>query len=124
MRNLAILLFSLVAAGAAADTTALVDPTRPAGVSASAGTSEGAQGEWRLQSVLSPRGGRPTAIINGMVVRLGEKIGESRLVRLSETEAVLQGPKGTERLPLTPEVSKLYEMGNAAAVGNGKRKKP
>ena len=47
------------------------------------------------------------AVIGGQQVRLGEKYGESRLVRLNEREAVLDGPSGIEYLPLTPGVEKI-----------------
>ena len=60
-----------------------------------------------LQSVLIPKKGRPVAVIGGQQVRLGENYGESRLVRLSEREAVLEGPSGTERLSLTPGLEKI-----------------
>ncbi|SDI19302.1 hypothetical protein [Propionivibrio dicarboxylicus] len=59
-----------------------------------------------LQSVVVPAKGKPIAIIGGQQVRLGEKIGENRLVRLNEREAVLEGPGGVERLSLTPLVDK------------------
>jgi len=56
--------------------------------------------------VLIPKKGKPLAIISGQQVGLGERYGESRLVKLSEREAVLDGPSGVERLQLTPDVEK------------------
>jgi MSHA biogenesis protein MshK len=91
--------------------TPIADPTRPpAAFSAAAGGAAVAQGEaagGRLSSVLLPRrGGKPSAVIDGKNVRLGEKIGDSRLVRVTETEVTLAGPAGKETLLLTPDVVK------------------
>ena len=84
----------------------LADPTRPpAGLVAEATSSEAVTGPV-LQSVLIPRKGRAMAVIGGQPVRLGEMYGESRLIKLSEREAVLEGPGGVERLMLTPGVEK------------------
>jgi MSHA biogenesis protein MshK len=47
-------------------------------------------------------------------VRLGERYGESRLVKLSEREAVLDGPNGIERLRLTPDVEKTNVVAKRA----------
>ena len=85
----------------------LADPTRPpAGVLETAGEA-GAPAGPVLQSVLIPKNGKPLAVIDGQLVRLGERYGESRLVKLSEREAVLDGPAGIERLRLTPDVEKI-----------------
>ena len=95
---------------------ALTDPTRPPGVPAAAEAVGGAGGGAVLQSVLLPKKGVAVAIISGRQVRLGESFGDSRLVALSEREAVLKGPSGVERLSLTPSVDKLTRAapGNAA----------
>ena len=86
--------------------TELSDPTRPpAGISSDAADAEQAASPV-LQSVLIPNKGKPAAIIGGQQVLLGEKYGKSRLIRLTEREAVLEGPAGIERLLLTPGVEK------------------
>lgn len=121
MRSVVVL--CLLAAGAAA-AESLSDPTRPPGNIAGAALEAGSDGGLRLQSVLSPQGGRASAIINGKVVRVGDRVGEARLVRLNETEAVLQGPNGMERLFLVPDVSKVGTMRKTAATDSDKRKKP
>lgn len=83
----------------------LNDPTRPpAGVESGAAAVE-ASGPV-LQSVLIPKKGKPVAVIGGQQVVLGGLYGESRLTKLSEREAVLEGPAGIERLLLTPGVEK------------------
>lgn len=119
------LIFALLAAGwagiALAQSAGLADPTRPAGSISPAGAGESEEIGLRLQSVLKSGDGA-TAIIGGKVVRLGDRVGEARLVRLSETEAVLRGPQGVERLFLVPDVSKKEARPDAAA--KQKRKNP
>lgn len=86
------------------------DPTRPpasflAAPTATAGAAAAPGG--RLRSIKIPRsGGRAVAVIDGQEIRLGDKIGEARLVRLTENEAVLESPAGKETLYLTPDVIK------------------
>ena len=46
------------------------------------------------------------AVINGMAVTLGGKVDDSTLVKLSESQAVLQGASGKEVLELTPAAEK------------------
>jgi len=84
----------------------MADPTRPP---ASVSAPEAAAGEVAgavLQSVMIPRRGKPLAIIGGQRVALGGLYGESRLIKVTEREAVLEGPAGIERLMLTPGVVK------------------
>lgn len=85
------------------------DPTRPPDAwlqpSDPAGGEAGGEG-LRLQSVLIPQRGRPVAVIGGHAVALGERVGDARLVKLNEHEAVLEGPDGVTQLYLTPQVEK------------------
>ena len=53
-----------------------------------------------------PQGGKPVAIIAGKTVPLGGRIGDARLVRLNEVEAVLQGADGVTHLYMSPDVKK------------------
>lgn len=109
MRACTLSILWLAAVSASAQ-TALPDPTRPpAGVAVGVPEAEAMTGPV-LQSVLIPRHGKPVAIIGGQQVRLGGLYGESRLIRLSEREAVLEGPGGIERLLLTPGVEKTHLM--------------
>ena len=86
--------------------TALSDPTRPPLAFTSPTTDAGPLVGPVLQSVKIPKKGKPLAVIGGQQVRLGEFYGDSRLIRLTEREAVLEGPAGTERLMLTPGIEK------------------
>lgn len=85
------------------------DPTRPpadwlAPVDTGAAASDA--GALRLQSVKVPQRGKAVAVIGGKTVVVGERVGEARLVRVSEREAVLQGADGVTHLYLTPDVEK------------------
>jgi MSHA biogenesis protein MshK len=98
-----------VAAGA----QGLADPTRPPGALAEMTETATGGGGPVLQSVmLSPT--RKVAVISGEMVVLGGSYGGARLVRLTETEAVLQS--GGERmvLRLHPQVDKKPASGKAA----------
>lgn len=92
----------------------IADPTRPPVGVAETGDEAGAAAGPVLQSVLIPKNGRPLAVIDGHQIRLGERLGERRLVRLSEREAVLDGPLGIERLQLTPGVEKTNVVAKKA----------
>ena len=85
------------------------DPTRPPASWVDQAAAPGATDEGeglRLQSVLIPQRGKPVAVIGGVTVTLGEQVGDARLVRLTEREAVLQGADGVTHLYLTPDVKK------------------
>ena len=103
-RALLLLVASLLP-GVAAGQVPLADPTRPpAGIESGAVPAEVAGSQ--LQSVLIPKKGTPVAVIGGQTVPLGGRYGDSTLVRISEREAVLEGPGGVERLLLTPAAEK------------------
>lgn len=121
MRIPGLALLLAMAAPAWADN--LPDPTRPpAGYGADPATGEVVDNVPRLQSVLIPAKGRPTAVIGGQTVRLGEKVGDGRLTRLTEDEAVIVGPQGVQRLRLTPDVEKVNVRDKITrkSVGNKK----
>jgi MSHA biogenesis protein MshK len=119
-------LLSLVPFGTA---LAASDPTRPPAswLSPSEAPAGVAGKSLRLQSVLMPQRGRPVAIIGGQTVALGERVGDARLIRLTEREAVLQGPDGVTRLYLTPDVDKRMIVAPAATkarqAAQGKEKR-
>jgi len=100
---------SIVVAGAilsiaGARAQVLTDPTRPPSAAAES-NGEQQEAAMRLQSVLlSPQ--RKIAVINGVAVPLGGMLGEARLVKITETEAVLKSGNETEVLKLFPGVEK------------------
>ncbi|MBP9219340.1 MAG: hypothetical protein KBF29_10935 [Sterolibacterium sp.] len=87
---------------------ALLTTPEPAVTEGGSGVAEGEAAASGLQTIILRRsaGKKPMAIINGQAVELGGAVGEVRLVKLSETEAVLQGANGKEVLKLTPGVER------------------
>ncbi len=101
----------------------LADPTRPpadarkAAEATSGGSVPDASG---LQSVILRKQGNPAALINGEVVELGGKVGEARLVKVSEDAVVLKGPGGEETLRLIPAAEKkIIKVGAGGTAKNG-----
>ena len=100
-----ILAFGVPAVSVQAQTP-IADPTRPP-AEFSAPTMDASEITGPvLQSVKIPKKGKPVAVIGGQQIKLGELYGESRLIKLTEREAVLEGPAGVEHLMLTPGVEK------------------
>ena len=58
-----------------------------------------------LQSVMISPAGR-AAIINGEMVKLGQKYGDAVLIRVAENEVVLKSSAGTQVLKMYPGVEK------------------
>lgn len=89
-----------------------LDPTRPpASLGLAAGPISPASGPV-LQSVLiSP--GRMLAIISGQTVRLGEKFGEARVVKITESEVLLRSGKDLQTLKLFPGIEKRLNSSRA-----------
>jgi MSHA biogenesis protein MshK len=85
----------------------LPDPTRPPAslsVVESASAVASTSGP-ELQSILiSPT--RRIAIINGQHLRQGDKFGEARVVRISESEVILRNGSESQVLKLFPEIEK------------------
>ena len=105
--------------------SSLSDPTRPpaaleepaAAAETKPGKGVGVVPQSGLQTVIMRKGHKPVAVINGETVELGGKLGEATLVRLSEREAVLQGPQGKEVLRLTPNAEKTPANKGVAGAG-------
>lgn len=100
------------AKGQAASVSALPDPTRPPPSLAAEvakdvpSADEKASAPAGFQTMILRKGRKPVAIINGEAVELGGKLGDARLVSLTETEAVLQGEGGKEIFHLTPGIER------------------
>lgn len=129
MRAVCLAVFLLPIAAPVAASENLPDPTRPppefGGDAAAAGAFGAAPGggaatagRQGLQSVVLHKKGRSYALINGETVRLGDMVGDKKLVRISEGEVMLSGPQGQEILKLTPGVEKqLVQRKPARAAG-------
>lgn len=81
------------------------DPMRPPAVlGASVESDSTAATSPLLTSILLPKKGRASAIIGGQMVRVGDQVGESKVVRITGSEVVLKSATGLEHLSLTPDV--------------------
>ncbi|MCX7171470.1 MAG: hypothetical protein NTY41_14625 [Proteobacteria bacterium] len=120
-----LLLAGAASLGYAQSDSSLSDPTRPplTVVEPVTSSSEVVPQSNELQTVIRREGRKPTAVINGMVVELGDKVGDATLVKLSESEAVLQGPAGREILSLTPGVRKTNSIKTGRDDGAGQQEK-
>ena len=109
--------FALCLALLSASTAAQVmnDPTRPPASFGAGEPDAGESGGIMLQSVLISPAQR-AAIINGVLVRLGEKYGDAVLIEVAENEVVLRSGAIRQVLKLHPGVS-MREIGSAAAAG-------
>lgn len=104
----------VISAGWAADAPPLSgDPTQPPEgvIGADGGVIPAVSG---LSSVILPKKGRPSAIIDGQLVQLGGTVRNATLVRVTENSAVLEGSDGSERLYLTPDAEKKTNTTRAA----------
>ena len=109
----ALLLAALVATGSAL--AQVPDPTRPAGASAAPETgSVAAPVESGVQTVILRPGGKSAAVINGQYVVVGDKLGNKRVMKISESEVVLKGEGGREVIKVTPAIEKLPTRKTAA----------
>ena len=104
--HLGLLVMLSVLSGVLLAQTTMFDPTSPPVGMGGSGTDANVATGPVLQSVIIPRTGKPIAVIGGQQVKLGESFGDSRLVKLTEREAVLEGPAGIEHLLLTPGIEK------------------
>lgn len=89
------------------------DPMRPPGASASDPASGAADGG--MQVVILRRGGKASAVINGQTVKVGGLLDGKRVLKISESEIVLQGETGREVLKVMPAVDKVPAGKTAAA---------
>ena len=116
------MLLSLGTAAWAATADTLPDPTRPPASLGSLGQGDGAASVSGpvLQSVLISSK-QKSAIISGQTVKLGEKFGDARVVRIAESEVVLRSGKDMQTLKLFPDVEKRLVSRRARAKANSAR---
>lgn len=96
---------SLALAQATRAADVLRDPTRPP--AALYATDEPAMTRTGpvLQSIRRANG-RYTAVVNGETVKVGSRIGDARVVKISDTEVVLKTAEDLQTLKLFPDVEK------------------
>lgn len=85
----------------------MTDPTEPPPIPSSAAPGDtaapSAPSAPSLQFVMMT-GKRTEAIIDGKLVQVGDRVGDSRVVKISQYEATLRGPGGVQTLRMFPEV--------------------
>lgn len=86
----------------------VADPTRPPDVLQvpADGAAFAMPVETGVQTIILRPGGKAAAVINGQQVVVGGKLGDKRVVRITEREVVLKGAGGTETIKVTPAVEK------------------
>jgi MSHA biogenesis protein MshK len=93
---------------------AQLDPMRPppgmAEVSRPADSAPPSEAGSAVQSVILRKGMKPLALIGGETVTIGSRVGDGKVVSISETEVVLRGPGGRQVLKLNPEVDKTVRQ--------------
>jgi len=108
----ALLLTLLLAMAVGTGAQSLIDPTRPPSAATNAtplspgrsdGTSRAASAAApiatpQLQAIQTPREGDASAIVNGQVVRTGERVGEHTVVAIAATGITLRSARGTTQV--------------------------
>ncbi len=69
----------------------LLDPTRPPATLAAAGPGRGVSSEPRVTSIVS-RGGSRVAVVEGHVLRVGDRLGAHRVVAIEASSVRVTGP--------------------------------
>jgi hypothetical protein len=104
----------------------LPDPTRPAITETKPGdAANGASAPGPvLQSIILRKGLKSAAIISGQLVEVGQEIGGSRLIRVTESEVTLVSPAGKETLRLIPAVEKksISEKSTVKSMGSNSKR--
>lgn len=98
----------------------IADPTRPPGGGDGMQAEIGSSGPVLQSVMLSPS--RKVAVISGEMVTLGGKYGTARLVKLTESEAVLKNGQEITVLRLHPRVDKRAAGGDSRSRGEAKSK--
>lgn len=93
------------------------DPTRPPDALLAPATEGGAGKavESGVQTVILRPGGKSGAVINGQYVEVGGKLGDKRVLKITESEVVLKGESGREVIKATPAIEKVPTRKTAAA---------
>jgi hypothetical protein len=111
---LALLLAAWVGAGSAL--AQVPDPMRPAAAVMAPDVAGGAGSvESGVQTVILRPGGKSAAVINGQYVVVGDKLGDKRVLKISESEIVLKGESGREVIKVTPAIEKTTAKKTAAS---------
>jgi hypothetical protein len=99
-----LLMLLLGALPGVAGAQGLPDPTRPPAIVETAPAAASAPSG--LQSIIRREKGRSAAVINGVYVEQGGKIGDATLTRIGEDFVELRSASGRETMYLTPGIGK------------------
>ena len=113
-RGLAALLLACGLHAQAQPQAPLADPTRPRlaaepGVVSAPARSDSAAAPrvWpKLQSVQTPAQGAASAMVDGRIVRVGDRIGDATLIAISAQSIVLRTSRYEQHIALTPGIAK------------------
>ncbi|WP_460840369.1 MSHA biogenesis protein MshK [Noviherbaspirillum agri] len=99
----------------------LSDPTRPPAAAGMEQPSEGgaASAGPVLQSILISQR-RAEAIVSGRVIHVGDKVGDARVVRITETEVLLREGKNLKSLKLFPNIEKQPDSSRIGSKANNR----
>jgi MSHA biogenesis protein MshK len=100
MSRLVLALAAVLAAGTA-QAAPFADPTQPPARGAG---EAGALSGPRVESILIAPD-RRLAVVNGQQVTVGSRFGAGTVVRITETEVVVRGSEGEQKLRLYPELA-------------------
>jgi hypothetical protein len=103
--------------GAGLSTQGLSDPTRPPGAVAGGDGDEGGAGQ--LQSVILS-GGRKLAIIGGVAYKVGERVGDARVLSIDAEMVRLRDPQGIQVLRISPALETINPPVRKNAVNASK----
>lgn len=104
VKRLAVLLLGSLSSLAMAQ--GLPDPTRPPAIVEAAPTATAATTPSGLQSIIRRANGKAAAVINGVYVEQGGKVGDATLTRINEDSVELRSASGRETMYLTPGIGK------------------
>jgi MSHA biogenesis protein MshK len=94
----------------------LSDPTRPPSAMSSSAPAENAAAVAPVLSSIKITPTEKTAVIGGETVRLGGRYGDARVIKITDSEVVLQKSSGNETLRLFPDVDIRPVVVEPAAV--------
>lgn len=88
----------------------MADPTRPPGGMAT-GPSTGLDGTGTdavigVQAIFIRPGGKSSALVNGQMLQVGDKLADKKVINITESEIVLRSESGRETMKLIPDVTK------------------
>ena len=98
-------------------TLGLSDPTRPPGAAAGGDGDEGGGGQ--LQSVILS-GGRKLAIIGGVAYKVGERVGDARVLSIDAEVVRLRDAQGIQVLRISPALETVNPPVRKNAVKSSK----